>query len=314
MRIHAVRKAFTLIELLVVIAIIAILTAILFPVFAAAREKARQTTCASNERQLGLAFIQYVQDYDDTFPIGPWNESGLCGITYGRGYGWAMAIYPYVKSTGIFACPDDESNPSAGNTTLSYAFNAAISVIGAPFAAYHGIPALAGIGAAGADAKLVSPSKTVLLYEVQGTAANTPNATFTGITLPVETPGTSYSLAGVGISYDDSWADGSMAAMEDGCGQVAGDYATGATYGQPTNAYVAPGIFPSGLNGRHSGGANYLLADGHVKWMLAGNVSGGGAAVNSTDYQGENPYTRAAGTAGALYSGGPMAEATFSPT
>ena len=61
-------KGFTLIELLVVIAIIAILAAILFPVFAKAREKARQASCASNEKQLGLAIIQYVQDYDETFP------------------------------------------------------------------------------------------------------------------------------------------------------------------------------------------------------------------------------------------------------
>ncbi len=62
------RTAFTLIELLVVIAIIAILAAILFPVFQKVREKARQTSCASNEKQLGLAFLQYNQDYDETFP------------------------------------------------------------------------------------------------------------------------------------------------------------------------------------------------------------------------------------------------------
>ena len=62
------RRGFTLIELLVVIAIIAILAAILFPVFAKAREKARQITCTSNEKQLGLAFLQYVQDYDETYP------------------------------------------------------------------------------------------------------------------------------------------------------------------------------------------------------------------------------------------------------
>ena len=63
-----IRRGFTLIELLVVIAIIAILAAILFPVFAQAREKARQATCASNEKQIGLAILMYVGDYDETFP------------------------------------------------------------------------------------------------------------------------------------------------------------------------------------------------------------------------------------------------------
>lgn len=113
------RNAFTLIELLVVIAIIAILAAILFPVFAAAREKARQTTCASNERQLSLAVIQYVQDYDEMFPIVASQNFTTLGPPIFRTdnavdqgspndtYGWIECIYPYVKSTGVFICPDD---------------------------------------------------------------------------------------------------------------------------------------------------------------------------------------------------------------
>src|SRR6516165_5669613 len=78
---------FTLIELLVVIAIIAILAAILFPVFAKVREKARQTMCLSNEKQMGLAYMQYVQDYDETYVF-----SQLWG---GPGHGWAGHLYPY---------------------------------------------------------------------------------------------------------------------------------------------------------------------------------------------------------------------------
>src|SRR5215469_346721 len=100
------RSAFTLIELLVVIAIIAILAAILFPVFAQAREKARQTTCASNERQLGLGFLQYIQDYDEYPPNGV--QNGGAGVHAGEG--WAGQVYSYVKSTGVFACPDDPTN------------------------------------------------------------------------------------------------------------------------------------------------------------------------------------------------------------
>lgn len=95
------RKAgFTLIELLVVIAIIAILAAILFPVFAQAREKARQTSCLSNTRQYATATLMYVQDYDESFPYSAF-MNGTCVATY---Y-WAVA--PYVKNDQITQCPSD---------------------------------------------------------------------------------------------------------------------------------------------------------------------------------------------------------------
>jgi prepilin-type N-terminal cleavage/methylation domain-containing protein/prepilin-type processing-associated H-X9-DG protein len=104
------RKAFTLIELLVVIAIIAILAAILFPVFASAREKARQTSCASNEKQLGLAVLQYVQDYDEIMP----GNNEIYNTTYqGQPVQWDMywqdLIFPYVKSEGVYDCPDAQA-------------------------------------------------------------------------------------------------------------------------------------------------------------------------------------------------------------
>jgi prepilin-type N-terminal cleavage/methylation domain-containing protein len=89
------KKAFTLIELLVVIAIIAILAAILFPVFAQAREKARGISCLSNIKQDGLGVLMYTQDYDETYPIGvqnDWNNS------------WPVGILPYTKNNGIFRC------------------------------------------------------------------------------------------------------------------------------------------------------------------------------------------------------------------
>lgn len=109
------KNAFTLIELLVVIAIIAILAAILFPVFAQAREKARQTSCASNLQQIGLATMMYVQDYDETYPLAEYNIQGGMQYWFGTSSGTGTArtfdktkglLYPYVKDTQIQRCPD----------------------------------------------------------------------------------------------------------------------------------------------------------------------------------------------------------------
>lgn len=97
-------SAFTLIELLVVIAIIAILAAILFPVFARARENARRASCQSNLKQIGLGIMQYVQDYDETYPMSNINSTGWDANGTSTGL-WMVNSYPYVKSTQIYACP-----------------------------------------------------------------------------------------------------------------------------------------------------------------------------------------------------------------
>src|SRR5687767_5123769 len=95
------RRGFTLIELLVVIAIIAILAAILFPVFAQAREKARQTSCASNQRQLAMGVMMYAQDYEETVPMA--NNYGAPSDDPER---VCMAnLQPYLKNAGILSCP-----------------------------------------------------------------------------------------------------------------------------------------------------------------------------------------------------------------
>jgi prepilin-type N-terminal cleavage/methylation domain-containing protein/prepilin-type processing-associated H-X9-DG protein len=102
-------KGFTLIELLVVIAIIAILAAILFPVFARARENARRASCSSNMKQIGLGMMQYTQDYDEGLPLPKLADSP--STDYGRR--WRGPIFPYVKSAQLFVCP---SNTASANT------------------------------------------------------------------------------------------------------------------------------------------------------------------------------------------------------
>ncbi len=147
------RRGFTLIELLVVIAIIAILAAILFPVFQKVRENARRSACLSNEKQIGLAIIQYNQDFDEKFPCATAAQLLINPAATDTGYpnGWANMIYPYVKSTGLYACPDD----GASGTKVSYSMNYYIWNHG------DGQKLNGGVGLA----QLTAPASIVLLYE-----------------------------------------------------------------------------------------------------------------------------------------------------
>jgi prepilin-type N-terminal cleavage/methylation domain-containing protein/prepilin-type processing-associated H-X9-DG protein len=113
--VFAVRRGFTLIELLVVIAIIAILAAILFPVFAKAREKARQASCSSNLKQIALAQLMYAQDYDERLP----NHEEV------PGQDWPLMIVPYVKNGQLFRCPSAQyyGHISIDGSDLSYGYN-----------------------------------------------------------------------------------------------------------------------------------------------------------------------------------------------
>src|SRR5437667_1661209 len=120
------RKAngFTLIELLVVIAIIAILAAILFPVFAQAREKARSTSCLSNQKQIALAFSMYSQDYDETYPPAQGPTGGLLDPISGILPRWEDSVKPYIKGGnvgGIVTCP------SASSRAYGYSMNGYLS-------------------------------------------------------------------------------------------------------------------------------------------------------------------------------------------
>ncbi len=110
-------RGFTLIELLVVIAIIAILAAILFPVFARARKKAFQASCQSNLKQLALGFAMYVSDYDETYPISQCNWDFTSPALHGY---WMFAIYPYVKNAQLFWCPEGYGNLNYENYYSHY--------------------------------------------------------------------------------------------------------------------------------------------------------------------------------------------------
>ncbi len=116
------KKAFTLIELLVVIAIIAILAAILFPVFARARENARRSSCQSNLKQIGLGLLQYNQDYDEKFPVtgGQATAAGQTTSLASGAVGWANQIQPYIKSAQILQCPSDTGAPGGNPNASGY--------------------------------------------------------------------------------------------------------------------------------------------------------------------------------------------------
>jgi len=146
------RKGFTLIELLVVIAIIAILAAILFPVFAKAREKARQSSCLSNVKQISLAFMQYVQDYDERFPgyafgsstVDPW----IC---------WPNQMQAYIKNWQVYACPS-----SPYNNRVNYTYH---GVTYPQLPCYAPVNSLWSTAGGIAMASIVSPSTKWLLAD-----------------------------------------------------------------------------------------------------------------------------------------------------
>ena len=107
------KSAFTLIELLVVIAIIAILAAILFPVFARARENARRSSCQSNLKQIGLGFMQYTQDYDEKFPLRHHDPSSNSSALANSTGAWVQ-LQPYIKSQQVYQCPSENRFQPAG--------------------------------------------------------------------------------------------------------------------------------------------------------------------------------------------------------
>jgi prepilin-type N-terminal cleavage/methylation domain-containing protein/prepilin-type processing-associated H-X9-DG protein len=162
---------FTLIELLVVIAIIALLAAILFPVFARARENARKTSCISNLKQVGLAFLQYTQDYDERFP-----SVGKSAVANLGAEGWALTVEPYFKSAQLLQCPSELRKPnyvtSPYNATsyyTDYYYNSNLSYTPTGAKESDGTTNLVmGIH----TSKLKFPSSTVILGDGVGSIVN----------------------------------------------------------------------------------------------------------------------------------------------
>ncbi len=257
------RRGFTLIELLVVIAIIAILAAILFPVFQKVRENARRASCQSNEKQLGLAFTQYLQDYDELYP-----RNGYYGA------GWAGQIYSYIKSTAVYKCPDDSYSPNAaGDYAVSYAYNFVVARTD-------------GLGVSASSSALNSSSSTVLACEVSGCPAR--------LLDPVEGAGaTSTNRLGYwGGNYYSPVTEG-YALIVDPNTQYGkgGDFATGYLGRRGLGGFYTggsagdDGYTKTAKTGRHTDGSNFLFTDGHVKWLRGDAVSSYNVALKATDPQ-----------------------------
>ncbi len=255
-------QAFTLIELLVVIAIIAILAAILFPVFQKVRENARRTSCLSNEKQLGLAFTQYTQDYDERYPYGI-NNSAAGGKNLGQG--WGGQIYTYVKSTGVYKCPDDSTNQATAGGLVAYPVSYALNAN----------------AKAAALSQFNAPASSVLLCEAFGSVARIDQAD-EGLS------GTYDDFSGTtdGIPDQTNSVPGGVLCDAALCGHgYAGGYdmqlATGIMPAGPNSTMdpglytVTPSPYTGGGVGIHTGGSNFLMADGHAKFLQPVQVSAG---------------------------------------
>lgn len=277
---------FTLIELLVVIAIIAILAAILFPVFASAREKARQTACVNNMKQLGIGLMQYAQDNDECFPVG---------ITSYRGAGWAGQILPYVKDVRAFTCPSD--NDPLVDWIISYGLNQSI-VWAAPSCSNNVAPFQM--------SQFTSPPVTVMIFEVQGFEWNPSQ----------DRPSGGWS----GGSPTGNGFPPSCAANCTNVGAVSYNLfgchtAPSINVGYTTGVFEGEGALAADYNApRHGGGSNYIFGDGHVKWLSANRVSPGFAAANPNAAAEGNaaPCYNAVGI-NAMNKGTDNSLATFSP-
>lgn len=250
-------KAFTLIELLVVIAIIAILAAILFPVFATAREKARESACESGLKQIGLAYVQYTQDYDEKTPYCMTDGSREIAfydawpMDYGQSLGYLLN--PYIKSVNVWRCPSDSITQPAtvygtnAATTCCYGGFSNVSYI---YNFYYMEKSIPVAGAVPSDefpmplqtSQMQTPSNDAVIFEGWGNSGQN-NAN-------------------------------SLQWFFDAMTQAAGRIVGSSTFSDAVASgnTPIPSEIQQGITG-HLNGGNAIYADGHVKWYSTGFIS-----------------------------------------
>ena len=273
------RFAFTLIELLVVIAIIAVLAAILFPVFAQARAKARQATCTSNLRQITDGIMMYEQDNDFLGPINRDCAPQTACMAGRSNVGWIDLVQPYLKSLAVFKCPQDSTAPVPVPPTVVPFLSALPGqgfVWGDPTAnpggqnrcSYGRNIVLANIGInAAADSAIQYPSNTILVFDFAansgggigyvGQSSREQASTVWNI---VRNPATQTIGASCATVTPNNPSANQSVANGSGLGYLSDDQKT-----REASSYSSE---------RHSGGANYSFVDGHVKWYRAEQVRG----------------------------------------
>jgi prepilin-type N-terminal cleavage/methylation domain-containing protein/prepilin-type processing-associated H-X9-DG protein len=234
------RSAFTLIELLVVIAIIAILAAILFPVFAQARAKARQASCLSNTKQIGLALLAYSQDYDEQMVRGWYGPNGWQQSNNVDRYKWMDAIAPFVKNEQLYTCPD-APNGMGGDATGKFVLAQKLGTTAGTNALddrFYGSYAINSAYWGDGDSSRKGPSNQISIAIVQNPA------------------GTIWAMDGNG-SYQVSWPDlGNDPVTVQTSGSVKYLCWNGHNIGDKQEGAVVD---------RHAGMSNLIYCDGHSK-------------------------------------------------